>query len=696
MSEYKISIVTPFHNVEMEVFKEAYESMTSQTIGFENVEWIIVVHNSEPQYLPALKQLVGDHRNVIVKPLDNEYHTPSAPRNYGMQFATAPYIGFLDADDSLTKICLEETVKAFEETQAQVVWFRREYQLEKQGLYPIADLVLWNQTYSRIIVDDDKKLREMIFSGVWGFVTSKIFDRQFLVDNNLHFDNTVGFGEDAFFTIDALAKAPRICLLPQLIGYHYFINSASLVQSGEKTPDTVVDYARGFQKSVQRMEELGLYTDYSIFVYLSMLLRYVVMIPGITSEHRRIIKECFGTYIERNSLPPTSKTVPQGEAQMVYNLANRIIMDPDSDITEYQRSLQDGVETLYGILKSNKDTDYGKHYCFSQLSKIADYQKNVPLTEYADYERLIRLQTNTGESGILTQNKTDRYVCKLSGKKIPLTEEHITPYNTAMDSLLKGHHNLWLNVSMTINQYTNDLAFADSLESVLVKDYFCSFYYAFGKKQAEFAVPMSQYFSEGDTPHYYTFMCYGIADREVDQIVDLTTNGIAKAFACLEAHWQEMVEEISRKDAARADELRAIFAEGFEGVAKRIWPNLERTIAFGVEKQHESTKAMKRYTQGVAHNHGYYMTAETMMARAMADDSEDFELLNNDFYEFLPVNSPSGTRPLLLSETKTNENYNVVITNKAGLYRYKSNHHIIIKEHLIGGKTIVTFSPDCD
>ena len=46
MSEYKISIVTPFHNVEMEVFKEAYESMTSQTIGFENVEWIIDSTNS--------------------------------------------------------------------------------------------------------------------------------------------------------------------------------------------------------------------------------------------------------------------------------------------------------------------------------------------------------------------------------------------------------------------------------------------------------------------------------------------------------------------------------------------------------------------------------------------------------------------------------------------------------------------------
>ena len=51
---YKVSVVTPFHNVDMAIFQKAADSMRQQTIGFENVEWIIVVHNSETRYMSLL------------------------------------------------------------------------------------------------------------------------------------------------------------------------------------------------------------------------------------------------------------------------------------------------------------------------------------------------------------------------------------------------------------------------------------------------------------------------------------------------------------------------------------------------------------------------------------------------------------------------------------------------------------------
>ena len=50
---YKVSVITPFHNVELNVFEKAYQSMKSQTIGFENIQWIVIAHNCEPHYLPA-------------------------------------------------------------------------------------------------------------------------------------------------------------------------------------------------------------------------------------------------------------------------------------------------------------------------------------------------------------------------------------------------------------------------------------------------------------------------------------------------------------------------------------------------------------------------------------------------------------------------------------------------------------------
>ena len=64
---YEISVVTPFHNVDLKFFRAAVDSMLAQTIGFEKIQWIIVVHNCEPQYMPALKEMLGHYPNVILE-----------------------------------------------------------------------------------------------------------------------------------------------------------------------------------------------------------------------------------------------------------------------------------------------------------------------------------------------------------------------------------------------------------------------------------------------------------------------------------------------------------------------------------------------------------------------------------------------------------------------------------------------------
>ena len=60
-------------------------------------------------------------------------------------------------------------------------------------------------------------------------------------------------------------------------------------------------------------------------------------------------------------------------------------------------------------LRVNQNTDYGRYYHFDQIEKLADYQRLVPLTDYVNYKRLLDLQTNIGESGILTTEPTRHY-----------------------------------------------------------------------------------------------------------------------------------------------------------------------------------------------------------------------------------------------------------------------------------------------
>ena len=68
------------------MFQAARDSVVSQTIGFENIEWIIVLHNCEERYLTEVPKMFQECDNVLTPVLNNDAKTPSSPRNYGLTF----------------------------------------------------------------------------------------------------------------------------------------------------------------------------------------------------------------------------------------------------------------------------------------------------------------------------------------------------------------------------------------------------------------------------------------------------------------------------------------------------------------------------------------------------------------------------------------------------------------------------------
>lgn len=206
---YRVSVTTPFHNVDMDMFQKCADSMRSQTIGFENIEWIIVVHNCQPHYLPLLTEMFKDDANVIIKELNDGVRSPAPPRNHGMLFMTAPYVGFLDGDDSYAPDCLEVATREISETESQVVTFRREYELETESLQPHTEKVAWNQMEWHIVMDRDNYQLDKMFAGLWPFSTSRLFDTSFLRKNNLFFSKDVPWVEDVYHTGMCLMTADR-------------------------------------------------------------------------------------------------------------------------------------------------------------------------------------------------------------------------------------------------------------------------------------------------------------------------------------------------------------------------------------------------------------------------------------------------------------------------------------------------------
>ena len=110
MGEYIISVITPFHNVDYEMFNCCIHSMLKQTIGFEKIEWIIALHNCDKKHVDYVYKKLSKYKNVILKEVNNDSRTPSSPRNVGLDLATSEYVAFLDGDDKFREDALEKII----------------------------------------------------------------------------------------------------------------------------------------------------------------------------------------------------------------------------------------------------------------------------------------------------------------------------------------------------------------------------------------------------------------------------------------------------------------------------------------------------------------------------------------------------------------------------------------------------------
>ena len=676
---YKVSVVTPFHNVDMDMFKKCVNSMRNQTIGFENIEWIIVIHNSEPHYLPLLTDMFKGDKNVVIKELHDSFHSPATPRNHGMLFVTAPYLGFLDGDDSYTPDCLEVASREMAETKSQVVTFRREYELETESLLPHTEKVAWNQLEWRIVMDRDNFQLDKMFTGLWPFSTSRLFDMNFLRKHHLFFSEEVLWVEDVYHTAMCLMQADRVCYLPQFIGYHYFINGGSIIQNVKKSPDDLYECFKSASLILDYLISKGIDANDTAQTLYRLLTRYY-LVSDLTVEQRRTLSDMARPYLEKFYRMTPSKIHSPEECYMSYHLTREVLANPENPTgSPALQEARNGWLDMMHILRSNTSTDYGRYYHFDQIETLADYQRQVPMTHYENYKRLIDLQTNIGEHEILTTAPTRQYLVSAKGQRVPCTESHLLPYMECFASTLKGHHNLLVAIVGPRNKQTNDGCTVETLESQIVKKYMWYYHYARGKCRADFSMPDDLFFKTDQREEMHTICQYALLDRDIDQIVALNTQRVADMFDYIAGHYDKLIAELNATDAERATEIEAAL-KSHQPMAKALWPKLERIVAFGAGEYYEATKRMKQYIGTIPHNHGYYYTEETIYGRAVNDNSDLFETTPSGcFHEFLPLDNVSETT-LLSTNTKPGVPYQLVVTNSAGLYRYITDHVVCIKE----------------
>lgn len=210
---YKISVIIPVYNAE-NTLKQAVNSVINQSIGFENIELILVDDNSNDDSKRIIQDYADKYDNVKAIFLKENTGSPSIPRNTGIDNATAPYLMFLDSDDEYFKNYCEVLYDAIDENNVDIVQSNHSSKLNDDIYIPDS---IRNITFEKSFLEDKNKLFLKLVS--WG----NIYNTSLIKENEVKFPLTLH--EDGVFHLNCLLLTNNpVIYLPNYPGYIYSID----------------------------------------------------------------------------------------------------------------------------------------------------------------------------------------------------------------------------------------------------------------------------------------------------------------------------------------------------------------------------------------------------------------------------------------------------------------------------------------
>lgn len=117
MKKYKFSIVMAAYNV-AEYIPEAIESLINQTIGFNNIQLIIVNDGSIDDTDKVVLEYANKYKNI--KYIYQENQGVAVARNEGLKRVEGEFVNFLDSDDMLEKNTLFNVYEFFKKYSSAI------------------------------------------------------------------------------------------------------------------------------------------------------------------------------------------------------------------------------------------------------------------------------------------------------------------------------------------------------------------------------------------------------------------------------------------------------------------------------------------------------------------------------------------------------------------------------------------------
>jgi hypothetical protein len=127
-------------------------------------------------------------------------------------------------------------------------------------------------------------------------------------------------------------------------------------------------------------------------------------------------------------------------------------------------------------------------------------------------------------------------------------------------------------------------------------------------------------------------------------------------------------------DASRANQLEVEFKKGFKGISNRVWPNLLYIATVTGANFSIYDDKVNYYTDSLPIYSPAYASTEAMIGINPYGYKIRYVIIpDTAFYEFISIEKGNDEceHTLCLDELKIGKKYEIVLTNYAGLYRYR-------------------------
>lgn len=252
----KISVIIPCYNVEKYI-DDCMESLINQTVGFENLEIILVDDKSTDSTPSKLAEYESKYPDNVMLILCEENGKQGTARNIGLSYAGGEYISFVDSDDWIRLDTYEILLKIMERTDVDLIQFRHKDRFTKEGY---VDEPLGDFTYDLYEYGANRKSL-LLDSSVLNESCWRKFYKKALIDKaGVNFAERVAY-EEPMFTYPLKFFVENVVVV-EVPFYNYRQNESGTMYTYMQDPQKIVEHLYVQKSLYEKMRSYNFYGEF--------------------------------------------------------------------------------------------------------------------------------------------------------------------------------------------------------------------------------------------------------------------------------------------------------------------------------------------------------------------------------------------------------------------------------------------------